>query len=363
MPAHVDFRLGSIFDEPCDLLVIPSSAGGTVMPEIQQEIRKAELPFPGAMTRGQVSLLPSGNPKFRAVAYAATVAGQSTSDLTVEAIGRQLGVIAKERGYLKISAPLLGAGSGDLPAPIAAATLARGFQSTAPKSAELWISVRDPGTLKAVAARLLGLLPHDQTVREATRTSSIATPLASRAGEVPIEKVRAHIESQIARSEVPAHAALPTRSTPATDRRRGVFISYSRKDIRWLERLEPHLAHLHDEELVWSDKDIEPGADWQDEIQSILASCKVAVLLISANFLASRFIRENELPPLLEAADKEGAAILPVHLSASRFDLIPELSRFQSANDPKQPLMKFRGNRLQEEMDRIARAVEDALKR
>jgi hypothetical protein len=60
---------------------------------------------------------------------------------------------------------------------------------------------------------------------------------------------------------------------------------------------------------------------------------KKAVLLISPSFLASEFIAENELPPLLHAAEKEGAIILPVIVRPSNFE-DTELANFQAVNSP-----------------------------
>jgi hypothetical protein len=58
------------------------------------------------------------------------------------------------------------------------------------------------------------------------------------------------------------------------------------------------------------------------------------VLLISADFFASDFIDETELPPLLAAAEAKGVRILPVILSASRFARNKNLARFQAVNSP-----------------------------
>ena len=44
---------------------------------------------------------------------------------------------------------------------------------------------------------------------------------------------------------------------------------------------------------------------------------EVAVLLISADFYASDFIAEDELPPLLEAERERGLVILGVHINYS----------------------------------------------
>ena len=85
-----------------------------------------------------------------------------------------------------------------------------------------------------------------------------------------------------------------------------VFVSYSHADQRWLERLKVHLTPLHKQpEIdVWEDTRIKVGSKWRKEIQDAVNRANVAVLIISADFLASDFIRTNELPPLLKAAAK-----------------------------------------------------------
>src|SRR5919206_3866920 len=119
-----------------------------------------------------------------------------------------------------------------------------------------------------------------------------------------------------------------------------VFISYSHADQDWLDRLQRHLKPLVREGRLdyWDDTHIRPGDDWQQEIRTALDTAQVAVLLISADFFASDFIDENELPPLLDAAKVKGVRILPVILSPSRFARNPSLARFQAVNTPDRPL-------------------------
>src|SRR4051812_20181936 len=76
-----------------------------------------------------------------------------------------------------------------------------------------------------------------------------------------------------------------------------IFISYSRKDRRWLEFVQGHLgpAMSHGHFESWDDSRIEGGADWRAEIDRALATCRVFVLLVSNSSLSSRFILDEEV--------------------------------------------------------------------
>ena len=71
-----------------------------------------------------------------------------------------------------------------------------------------------------------------------------------------------------------------------------VFVSYSHKDEKEKEALVSHLSVLQRAGLieVWVDDRIQGGADWEDEIKKVIARARVAILLVSANFLTSDFI-------------------------------------------------------------------------
>lgn len=142
-----------------------------------------------------------------------------------------------------------------------------------------------------------------------------------------------------------------------------VFISYSHKDRAWLERLHVHLKPLERENRVayWDDTKIKPGTRWREEIAQALAVTKVAVLLVSADFLASDFIESDELPPLLNAAANEGTIILPLILSPSRFERVESLSQFQVVNYSSKPLAALPEVEQEAEFLRVSEVIEYCL--
>ena len=121
--------------------------------------------------------------------------------------------------------------------------------------------------------------------------------------------------------------------------RGGVFISYSHRDKAWLERLRVHLQPYIRGGTVasWDDTMIHAGQPWRGEIERALAAARVALLLVSPDFLHSEFIAREELPPLLERAAARGLTILWVPVSASSYDETP-IGQYQAALDPARPL-------------------------
>lgn len=101
-----------------------------------------------------------------------------------------------------------------------------------------------------------------------------------------------------------------------------VFISYSHKDEAWKDRLTSHLGVLQHEGLLdpWDDRRIGAGEDWRQEIEDAMNRASVAVLLVSADFLTSKFILGEEVPRLLERREKEGLKIFPVIIRPCAWD-------------------------------------------
>ncbi|MCP4690792.1 MAG: toll/interleukin-1 receptor domain-containing protein, partial [Desulfobacterales bacterium] len=76
------------------------------------------------------------------------------------------------------------------------------------------------------------------------------------------------------------------------------------------------------------DEKISPGEDWPPEIQHAIETSRVAVCLVSANFLNSKFIRNREIPELLKRR-KAGLKLLPVLVEPCAWKFVPWLAEIQ----------------------------------
>src|SRR5215475_15342564 len=121
----------------------------------------------------------------------------------------------------------------------------------------------------------------------------------------------------------------PRSAGPAHDL---VFVSYSHQDREWLRRLlvllDPVVRNrrLH----VWADEYIPVGDDWQRAIDGAVDRAALGLLLVSGDFLASRFIIGVELPALIE----RGVRLAPVLVHDCLWEHEPLLGGVQWAHDP-----------------------------
>ena len=92
---------------------------------------------------------------------------------------------------------------------------------------------------------------------------------------------------------------------------------------------------------VWSDSQIAIGSDWSDAITKAISTADVAIILVSADYLASDFIASGELPALLKSSEQGRTLILPVMLSAAFIDPASPLLNIQFVNDPHRPLSEL----------------------
>jgi len=143
---------------------------------------------------------------------------------------------------------------------------------------------------------------------------------------------------------------------------RTVFISYAHKDRHFLPKLQAHLAPLEREFQidVWSDVEIAPGSLWETEIQRGVDSARAAILLVSAHFLASEFICEQELPALLQRAKESSLTILPIIVSECGY-AESRLKDVQAVNSPARGLRDLEVADQERVFARVAKIIRGLL--
>ena len=122
-----------------------------------------------------------------------------------------------------------------------------------------------------------------------------------------------------------------------------VFISYSRDDEEWLRRLQVFLtpAFRAGRLKFWDDTNIRMGDSWRAEIQAAIDRARVAVLLVSPNFLISEFIATDEFPKILQAARRDGLKIVWILLSTAPYEMTSVgrvIQEIQCAHPVNRPL-------------------------
>jgi hypothetical protein len=105
---------------------------------------------------------------------------------------------------------------------------------------------------------------------------------------------------------------------------------------------------------VWDDRRIGPGADWEAEIRAAIDAADVAILLISPEFLTSRFVRDSEIPRLLQRRAQEGVCLIPVLVRPCLWRRVPWLAALQVRPWNGKPLSALRGSHIDEELMALA---------
>ncbi len=138
-----------------------------------------------------------------------------------------------------------------------------------------------------------------------------------------------------------------------------VFVSYAHADAKWLSRLLIHLRPLERTGRIqlWHDRKLTSGDRWRREITDVVNSASVAILLVSANFMASDFIYDKELPPIVQRAKAKGVKVFPLIVGHCLFDEDEFLGEFQTVNDPEIPLSRLSPNAVDKIFVNLAKDV------
>lgn len=89
-----------------------------------------------------------------------------------------------------------------------------------------------------------------------------------------------------------------------------IFICYSHEDEKWKDRVGKFLQPFKLD--IWSDNRIGLGENWFEEIKKAIEESDAAILIVTIDFLNSRFIKEEEIPRFLEQRIKNNFKIFPL---------------------------------------------------
>jgi hypothetical protein len=131
-----------------------------------------------------------------------------------------------------------------------------------------------------------------------------------------------------------------------------VFVSYSHTDKAFLDELLPALQAVpRIATKLWLDEQqIDIGDRFHPEIQQGLADSSIGILLPSNDFFTPEYIRQYELPYLVQQYEQNALRLVPLYVTTISSDAFRvtlqgdgqqrtfDFQAIQGANDPKEPL-------------------------
>jgi TIR domain len=149
--------------------------------------------------------------------------------------------------------------------------------------------------------------------------------------------------------------------TPSTDPNLPtVFISYAHADKLWCDFVSLHLKGLREIAHIFGDFSIPADQDFLVTLEKAIDSAQVAVILVSADYLASDIIQSIELPHLIERAHSGHLTLVIVPVRHALWDASP-LSEFEPALPPNRPLASLTENEQEAALVEVIKVVKDLL--
>ena len=138
-----------------------------------------------------------------------------------------------------------------------------------------------------------------------------------------------------------------------------LFISYSNRDEKWRQMFTDIMDPIVKKGIIeiWYDGLISSGGRFEDQILDALATSDAAILLVSPQFLSSKFISEKELPEILrrDAAEPD-FRIFPV-LVNNCFWRYTDMVTIQFCHDVAQPLAYMEDHEVNHELIKIGEQI------
>ncbi len=95
-----------------------------------------------------------------------------------------------------------------------------------------------------------------------------------------------------------------------------IFYCYAHEDRDLRDRIDKHLGVLKrsGQVVVWYDREIQAGMEWEREIERRLNTAHIILLLVSADFVHSDYCYGKEMQRALEMHEKGKVRVLPILL-------------------------------------------------
>lgn len=142
------------------------------------------------------------------------------------------------------------------------------------------------------------------------------------------------------RQKVLKKRATPIKHQKIKRRNPKIFISYSHDNERFKDELIKILAPLQNQKIIeiWDDRRIKPGEEWYKAIENAMNDCNIALLLVSKEFLNSRFINEVEIKKLLRRRRNKGLNVVPIIIKACMWQDVDVLKDLQALPTDGEPI-------------------------
>lgn len=150
--------------------------------------------------------------------------------------------------------------------------------------------------------------------------------------------------------------APPTRKTaPPTS----FVVSFAPEDRAFKNELCKHLAlSLQGRQFkIWTSDDAIPGDDGDSSFRAALAGADTAIILISADFLASKTAQTVDVPTLLEHGAKSRIRLVPVIVRSCNWKADAKLGKLNSLPAGGKPISAYKGSAR----DKIYQEIADEL--
>ncbi|HIK05890.1 MAG TPA: GUN4 domain-containing protein [Trichormus sp. M33_DOE_039] len=141
-----------------------------------------------------------------------------------------------------------------------------------------------------------------------------------------------------------------------------LFFSYSHKDETLRDELAKHLTILEWQGVIssWHDRKILPGQEWDHQINDNLNTADIILLLVSSDFLFSKYCWDVEVKRAIERHNTGEACVIPVILRSVDWAGAP-FARLQALPKNAEPVVSRYWHTQDEAFTDVAKGIRAAV--